>query len=101
MAEKEIGKEVSKQKQKYDRYKLAKEIIHQFGDKKFWNQYQQHTELTLLEKKVWNDMIQQTKKENPNAAQTEVHYLAKKKYEELLISQVDSLQIDLYIPSKS
>jgi YtkA-like len=101
VAKNEIAKEVSEQKQQYDRYKAAKEIIHQYGEKEFWKQHQQHTELTLLAKEVWNDMMQQAKKENPNAAQTEIRYLAQKKYEELLISQVDSLQIELYIPSMS
>ncbi|MED4904786.1 FixH family protein [Parageobacillus thermoglucosidasius] len=101
VAKNQIAKEVLEQKQQYDRYKVAKEIIHQYGEKKFWKQHQQHTELTLLAKEVWNDMMQQAKKENPNAVQTEIRYLAQKKYEELLISQVDSLQIELYIPNKS
>ncbi|WP_274856818.1 hypothetical protein [Bacillus methanolicus] len=79
LAEKEIGKEVSKQKQKYDRYKLAKEIIHQYGDKKFWNQYQQHTELTLLAKIVWNDMIQQTKKRKSECSTNRSSLFSKEK----------------------
>jgi hypothetical protein len=97
----EVGKKLEEQKQQYDRYKAAKEIIHQYGEKKFWKQQQQYTELILLTKKVWNDMVKHAKKESPNATQTEIRYLAQKKYEEVLISQVDSLQIELYIPNKS
>ncbi|EMT45767.1 hypothetical protein H919_08320 [Anoxybacillus flavithermus AK1] len=34
---------------------------------------------------------------NPGASDNEIRYLAKKKYEELFISQINSLHIELYI----
>jgi hypothetical protein len=97
----EVAKELTERKRQYDRYKTAKEIIHQYGEKKFWKQQQQYAKLALLAKKVWNDMVKQTEKENPNVAKTEIYFLAQKKYDELLISQVNSLQIKLYLPSES
>ncbi|NUK30299.1 FixH family protein [Parageobacillus sp. VR-IP] len=97
----EVAKELTERKRQYDRYKTAKEIIRQYGEKKFWKQQQQYAELVLLAKKVWNDMVKQTEKENPNVAKTEIYFLAQKKYDELLISQVNSLQIKLYLPSES
>ncbi|NHM30167.1 hypothetical protein [Neobacillus terrae] len=41
------------------------------------------------------DLTEKVKKENPQACAQEIEYLAQQKYEDLLVSQVNSLHIEI------
>jgi hypothetical protein len=96
IAKDEVERAITMLRHQYNQYKIAEEMIKKYGEEKFWEKQEKYSELKLLANKVFDDIVQEVKKANPNIRKEEVSYLAQKKYEELLISQVDSLDIDLY-----
>lgn len=91
----EIETEIDNVRKQYEEFEVAQEMIKEYGEEKFWEKEEQQYELIVLSQKVQNDLISQVKKENPNVNQQEILYLAQKKYEELLVSQVNSLDIEI------
>ena len=77
----------------YNQYETAKAMITQFGEEAFWEIEKQQYQLIVLSQKVQNDLVAQVKKENPKMGEQEVFFQAQKLYEELLVSQVNSLEI--------
>lgn len=96
----ELNEALATLQQQYARYKMVEKMIQTYGEKTFWEDYQQYSELALLTNDVFNDLAGEVKKANPNVGENEIRYLAQKQYEELLISQVNSLHIELYIPNR-
>lgn len=89
----EVNDAIENIRSQYDRSEVAQKLIADFGEEKFWNiQKQQYTRIVLTQK-VQNDLIETVKKENPKAGEQEILFTAEKKYEELLVSQVNSLKI--------
>lgn len=91
----EITEQVKQVRTQYEAVPVAKKMIQGFGEEKFWSKEQQQYELIVLSQKVQNDLIAQVRKENPDVNEQEILYLAQKQYEELLVSQVISLTIEL------
>ncbi|MGO4888455.1 FixH family protein [Anaerobacillus sp. MEB173] len=93
----EIDDEVNKIRQELEAEPIAKVMIEQYGENKFWNKQLSQYELIVLANKVQQDMIDSVREENPEADNQEVNFLAQKQYEDLLVSQVESLDIDIYL----
>lgn len=91
----EIDKEINSIKAKYNQSPVAVKLIKEFGETRFWEIEQKQYEMIVLTKKVQNDMVEQVKKENPSVSEQEISFLAQKKYEELLVSQVNSLKVEI------
>lgn len=89
----EVEAEISKIRDKYSQSAVASTLIAQFGEERFWKIEQKQYQLIVLTQKVQNDVKEQVRKENPSVGDQEINFLAKKKYEDLLISQVNSLEI--------
>jgi hypothetical protein len=93
--EAEVKAEIDKVKADYDQYDVAKQMILEYGVEDFWTKEEQQYQLIVLSQKVQNDLISKVKKENPNVNDQEIQFLAQKEYEELLVSQVNSLDIKI------
>lgn len=91
----EVETEIENVRKQYEEYEVAQQMIKEYGEEKFWDKEKQQYELIVLSQKVQNDVISQVKKENPDVNQQEIMYLAQKRYEELLVSQVNSLNIEI------
>lgn len=78
---------------KYNQSPAAVALINEYGADQFWKMEQEQYKLLALTKKVEQDLTEQVKKENPQAGAQEVDYLMQEKYDELLVSQVNSLKI--------
>lgn len=91
----EVQIEIDNIRKQYEQYPIAQEMIKEFGEEKFWEKEQQQYELIVLSQKVQSDLIAQVRKENPDVNEQEILYLAQKQYEDLLVSQVNSLQIKI------
>lgn len=91
----EVETEIDNVRKQYEEYEVAQQMIKEYGEEKFWDKEKQQYELIVLSQKVQNDVISQVKKENPDVNQQEIMYLAQKRYEELLVSQVNSLNIEI------
>ena len=91
----EVDAEVNNVRKQYEQYDSAQKLIAEYGEEKFWDKEKQQYELIVLSQKVQNDLISQVKKENPDVNEQEIMYLAQKQYEELLVSQVNSLEIEI------
>jgi hypothetical protein len=91
----EINTAISKARSQYDQYTTAKEMIKEYGEEKFWKQEKEQYRMKILANMVQQDVLTQVKKENPNAGDQELQYLTQEKYEDLLVSQVNSLKIEI------
>lgn len=89
----EIDTEIEKVRNQYYQFDSAKAMIAEYGEEKFWKIEQQQYKLIVLSQKVQKDLIEKVKKENPTMGEQEVIFQAQKQYEELLVSQVNSLDI--------
>lgn len=93
--EQEVSQEIDKVKQEYAENQSVQALIKEYGEEKFWNKQKSQYQLIVLVNKVQQDVIAKVKEANPKAEMKEVNMLAEKKYEELLVSQVGSLQIKI------
>ncbi|WHY00650.1 FixH family protein [Neobacillus sp. DY30] len=93
--EAEVESELNKVRAQYDQFQSAKAMINEYGEEKFWETEKQQYQLIVLSQKVQKDMIEKVKKENPEMSQQEINFQAQKQYEELLVSQVNSLKIEI------
>lgn len=91
----EVDVEVAKVRSQYEASPVAKTLIAEFGEKRFWEIEQAQYELIVLTNKIQQDLITKVKAENPSINDQEASYLAQKEYEELLVSQVNSMEIEL------
>jgi hypothetical protein len=91
----EVETEINKVRAQYDQFDSAKAMINEYGEEKFWETEKQQYQLIVLSQKVQKDMIEKVKKENPEMSQQEINFQAQKQYEELLVSQVNSLKIEI------
>jgi len=91
----EVDKEVAKVKEIYQKQPVAMKMIGEYGEEKFWDQEKAQYERIVLVNKVQQDMIQKVKEANPNADAKEINMLAEKKYEELVVSQMGTLEIEI------
>jgi hypothetical protein len=89
----EVETEINKVRAQYDQFESAKGMINEYGEEKFWETEKQQYQLIVLSQKVQKDMIEKVKKENPEMSQQEINFQAQKQYEELLVSQVNSMEI--------
>lgn len=89
----EVETEINKVRDQYSQFESAKAMINEYGEDKFWEIEKQQYQLIVLSKKVQKDIIEKVKKENPEMAQQEINFQAQKQYEELLVSQVNSMEI--------
>ncbi len=93
--EAEVKAEIDKIKAQYDQYDVAKQMILEYGVENFWTKQEQQYQLIVLSQKVQNDVINKVKEENPDVNEQEIQFQAQKEYEELLVSQVNSLDIKI------
>lgn len=91
----EVDTAVNKAREQYNQYESAKALISKYGEDKFWATEKQQYEMIILSQKVQSDLIAKVKKENPTYGEQEVIFQAQKQYEELLVSQVNSLKIEI------
>ncbi|MGG3469391.1 FixH family protein [Neobacillus pocheonensis] len=91
----EVEQAVTKSRDQYNQFEAAKGLIKEYGEEKFWATEKQQYLLIVMSQKVQKDVIEKVKKENPNVGEQEVYFLAQKAYEDLLVSQVNSLKIEI------
>ncbi|MGC5328917.1 FixH family protein [Brevibacillus sp. SYSU BS000544] len=94
-SELEVAKEIEKVKAEYTANPKVQALIKEYGDKQFWSKQKSQYQRIVVVNKVQQDIIAKVKEANPKAGMKEVNMLAQKKYEELLVSQVGSLQINI------
>jgi hypothetical protein len=80
----------------YGQHEVAQEMIAEFGEERFWTIEEKQYQLIVLSQKVQQDLVAKVKKENPAVNDQEISFLAQKEYEELLVSQVNSLDIEIF-----
>ncbi|MEH7374153.1 FixH family protein [Neobacillus drentensis] len=94
-AETEVNAALLKAREQYNQFESAKKLINEYGADKFWATEKQQYRMIVMSQKVQKDLIDKVKKENPKAGEQEIYYQAQKEYEELLVSQVNSLKIEI------
>jgi hypothetical protein len=93
--ETEVDTALLKAREQYNQFESAKKLINEYGAEKFWATEKQQYRMIVMSQKVQKDLIEKVKKENPKAGEQEIYYQAQKEYEELLVSQVNSLKIEI------
>ena len=94
-ADAEVDEALLKAREQYNQYESAKKLINEYGEEKFWATEKQQYQMIVMSQKVQKDLIDKVKKENPKAGEQEIYFQAQKEYEELLVSQVNSLKIEI------
>lgn len=89
----EVKKAIESVREQYGQSQAAQNLIKEFGEDKFWDKQEKQYELIVLSQKVQTDLINKVKEANPDVNEQEILYQAQKQYEELLVSQVNSLNI--------
>lgn len=92
----EVDQALATVREQYGQHEIAGKLIGEFGEEQFWSTEQKQYEMIVLSQKVQQDLIADVKKENPNVNEQEISFLAQKKYEDLLVSQVNSLEIEIF-----
>jgi hypothetical protein len=90
-----IAGAIAKDHAQYDQYPAVKSLIASFGEKKFRSLEENEYKYSILADQVLADVTAQAKKDNPNVNDQEVNYQAQQNYEDLLVSQMDSLRIQI------
>nr|WP_263324088.1 FixH family protein [Neobacillus sp. Marseille-Q6967] len=90
-----IAAEMEKVRGQYAQFESAKKMIAEYGEDKFWEIEEKQFKLIVLSQKVQKDLVDKVKKENPTMGEQEVYFQAQKQYEELLVSQMNSLEIEI------
>lgn len=93
--EMEITNEIENIKKIYSKSPAATKLITQYGEEKFWNKQRSQYQLIVLSSKTQKDVMELVKKANPTAEQKELNLLAQKKWEEILVSQISTLNIKI------
>jgi hypothetical protein len=93
--ETEVDTALLKAREQYNQFESAKKLINEYVSEKFWATEKQQYRMIVMSQKVQKDLIEKVKKENPKAGEQEIYYQAQKEYEELLVSQVNSLKIEI------
>jgi hypothetical protein len=91
----EVDAALGKAREQYHQYGSSKKMINEYGEEKFWAIEKEQYQMIVMSQKVQKDLIEKVKRENPKAGEQEIYYLAQKEYEELLVSQVNSLEIEI------
>lgn len=89
----EVSEAIKSVREQYGQSEVAQNLIKDYGEDQFWDTQEKQYELIVLSQKVQTDLINKVKEENPDVNEQEVLYQAQKQYEELLVSQVNSLNI--------
>ncbi|ALC92973.1 hypothetical protein AM500_23210 [Bacillus sp. FJAT-18017] len=92
-SQEEVDRQLDDVKEQYNEFEVAPKMIAEYGEERFWAKERSQYEMIVLTQKVQQDLIEKAKKENPKAGEQEIQYIAQKEYEELLVSQVNSLDI--------
>jgi hypothetical protein len=92
----EVEKALETVRAQYGQHEVAKEMIKEYGEERFWLTEEKQYQLIVLSQKVQGDLVAKVKEENPNVNEHEISFLAQKEYEELLVSQVNSLEVEIF-----
>jgi hypothetical protein len=92
----EVEKALMTVRAQYGQHEIAQDMIKKYGEERFWLTEEKQYQLIVLSQKVQGDLVAKVKEENPNVNDQEISFLAQKEYEELLVSQVNSLEVEIF-----
>lgn len=93
-----LQKKIDDFTQKVDQAELAKKLIEASSSDQYNSQLNTYFEQRVLTEEIYNILKEDVKKENPDATEQEISYLTDKKYEELYMSQMESLNLTIETP---
>lgn len=93
-----LQKKIDDFTQKVDQAELAKKQIEASSSDEYNTQLNTYFKQRVLTEEIYNILKEDVKKENPDAAKQEISYLTDKKYEELYMSQMESLNLTIETP---
>jgi hypothetical protein len=92
----EVEKALETVRAQYGQHEVAQDMIKEYGEERFWLTEEKQYQLIVLSQKVQQDLVAKVKEENPNVNEQEISFLAQKEYEDLLVSQVNSLEVEVF-----
>lgn len=90
-----IQNTINKDHDQYNQYDSTKKLIQAFGESKFHELEKKEYPYIILSNQILADLVAQAKKENPTVGIQEVNYLAQQSFEDLLVSQMNSLKVEI------
>ncbi|MBU8908329.1 hypothetical protein [Desertibacillus haloalkaliphilus] len=95
--EEEVMDQVERFLEQYEAEESVIALIDDYGREGFESQLKEYTDRWLLSMKVYNDVEEEVREDNPDQIEQEIRYLTEQKYEELLVSQMDTVEVDILI----
>ncbi len=84
---------IARDHNQYSQYPSAQKLISAFGKDQFHSLEMKEYKYIVLSKQVEADVRQQTIKDNPNVNQQEINFQTQQNYEDLLVSQMNSVKV--------
>jgi hypothetical protein len=84
---------IARDHNQYNQYPSAQKLISAFGEDRFHALEMNEYKYIVLSKQVEADVRQQTIKDNPNVNQQEINFQTQQNYEDLLVSQMNSVKV--------
>jgi len=82
--------------EQYQQGTMTTTLIEEFGTDKFEAQLEEYTEEWLLARIVYNDVVEEVQSANPEMEIEEVQHIADQNYEDLLVSQMETLEVTIH-----
>lgn len=93
--EQDLQKKIDDFTQRLKQSEPAKELIKAISMDAYVNRLNTYFKQRFLSEKIYNILRKDIEAENPNVSEQEISYLTDKKYEELYISQIESLNLTI------
>lgn len=92
-----LQKLVKEFKEKVEKVEEATALIETFGEKKFNRNIEEYIRQTTLRDRIAGELKEEIEEENPDAIKDEILYMLEEKFEDLLMDQIYSLEMDIHI----
>src|SRR5699024_11870096 len=75
----------------------AVELIDEYGEQQYNRQIEEYIRQTMLRDRVAQELEEELIEENPEAIEEEINYLLEDKYDDLLMDQMSTLEMDIHL----
>ncbi|UCZ54054.1 SurA N-terminal domain-containing protein [Bacillus shivajii] len=82
--------------EQYKHFPETQSLIEEYGTERFSHNLEGYTKSWLMARKVYEDVYYDVENDNPNMEEDELQYLASEQYEELLVSQMETVQVNIH-----
>jgi|SRR5690625_4251183 len=88
---------IKKYNEKVSNVAEATKLIEEYGQEKYNRNIEEYIQQTILRDRIAKELEEELLEENPDAGKEEINYLLEDKFEDLLMAQIASLDMDIHL----